>query len=336
MRPRKRLTYALGPLLTLFLAACTGSQEPPLPALVAAGGQDQVRFYRAQDLQGGGVNPVATWSTPGLQDLAYSNAFQRLYLLFPDRVEAYDTTGFTADAAPQGTPSLASLPADCTGGYLRLGQNQLLAHCPAAGRAFLLALSDLSALQEADLTGLPPGNGVRLALFPQGTLDLLAYISQQALGYRPALNPTGTPSLETPLDPLPSQGPFDLQADRNQGRLLGLAATATEVRLYVLEGNALTSRKVLGDFPQPSRLALDPVGGGVAYGPGFQVLFPKDSGPQQPFKTYTAGLVGQDGYLYLVQGTGLEVYDLVPSPPLRVQSLALGFSPQSLAFIPVE
>lgn len=336
MRHRKRLTYALGPLLTLFLAACTGSQEPPLPALVAAGGQDQVRFYRAQDLQGGGVNPVATWSTPGLQDLAYSNAFQKLYLLFPDRVEAYDTTGFTADAAPQGTPSLASLPADCTGGYLRLGQGRLLAHCPAAGRAFLLALSDLSALQEADLTGLPPGNGVRLALFPQGTLDLLGYLTPQALGYRPTLDPAGTPSLEKPLDPLPSQGPFDLQADRNQGRLLGLAATATEVRLYVLEGNALTSRKVLGDFPQPSRLALDPVGGGVAYGPGFQVLFPKDSGPQQPFKTYTAGLVGQDGYLYLVQGTGLEVYDLVPSPPLRVQSLALGFSPQSLAFIPVE
>lgn len=336
MRHSKQLTYALGPLLALFLTACTGSQEPPLPALVAAGGQDQVRFYRAQDLQGGGVNPVATWSTPGLQDLAYSNAFQKLYLLFPDRVEAYDTTGFTADAAPQGTPSLASLPADCTGGYLRLGQGRLLAHCPATGRAFLLALSDLSALQEADLTGLPPGNGVRLALFPQGTLDLLGYLTPQALGYRPTLDPAGTPSLEKPLDPLPSQGPFDLQTDRGQGQLLGLAATTTEVRLYALKGDVLTSRKVLGDFPRPSHLALDPVGGGVVYGQGFQVLFPKDSGPQQPFETYSAGLVGQDGYLYLAQGTSFEVYDLVPSPPLLVQSLALGFSPQSLAFIPVE
>ncbi|TFU27787.1 hypothetical protein [Thermus tengchongensis] len=336
MRHRKRLTYALGPLLTLFLAACTGSQEPPLPALVAAGGEGEVRFYRARDLQAGMASPVAAWSTPGLQDLAYSNAFQRLYLLFPDRVVAYPTQGFTENAAPQGTPTVAPLPADCTGGYLRLGQRTLLAHCPAAGRAFLLALSDLSALQEADLTGLPPGNGVRLALFPQGTLDLLGYLTPQALGYRPTLDPAGTPSLEKPLDPLPSQGPFDLQADRNQGRLLGLAATATEVRLYALEGDALTSRKVLWDFPQPSRLALDPVGGGVVYGPGFQVLFPKDSGLQQPFKTYAAGLVGQDGYLYLVQGTGLEVYDLVPSPPLLVQSLALGFSPQSLAFIPVE
>ncbi len=334
MRHRKRLTYALGPLLALFLAACTGSQEPPLPALVAAGSGSEVRFYRAQDLQAGTASPVATWSTPGLQDLAYSNAFQRLYLLFPDRVEAYSTAGFTGNAAPQDAPAVAPLPADCTGGYLRLGQNALLAHCPAAGQAFLLTLPDPGTPQAADLTGLPPG--VRLALFPQGTQDLLGYLTQQALGYRPALNPTGTPSLEKPLDPLPSQGPFDLQADRNQGRLLGLAATATEVRLYVLEGNALTSRKVLGDFPQPSRLALDLVGGGVAYGPGFQVLFPKDPGPQQPFKTYTAGLVGQDGYLYLVQGTGLEVYDLVPSPPLLVQSLALGFSPQSLAFIPVE
>ena len=42
----------LYPLLLLALSACTGSQEPPLPALVAAGGEGEVRFYRARDLQG--------------------------------------------------------------------------------------------------------------------------------------------------------------------------------------------------------------------------------------------------------------------------------------------
>ncbi|WP_038059166.1 hypothetical protein [Thermus amyloliquefaciens] len=320
-------------LLLLLLAACTGSQEPPLPALVAAGGGGEVRFYRARDLQEGTGNPVATWDAQNLQDLAYSNAFQRLYLLFPDRMEAYDTATFTENAVPQGSPTEASLPADCAGGYLRLGQSRLLAHCPGAGRAFLWSLDGSGNPEEVDLTGLPPE--VRLALFPQGGQEVLAYMTREALGYRPAQNPSGTPSLEKPLDPQASQGPFDLQLDRARGRLLGLAATPTEVRLYALEGDALTSRKVLGDFPQPSRLALDPVGA-VVYGQGFQVLLPKESPLQQEFRTYTAGLVGQDGYLYLAQGQSLEVYDLVPSPPLFLRSSNLGFSPTSLAFIPVE
>ncbi|WP_105317247.1 hypothetical protein [Thermus tenuipuniceus] len=323
-------------VLAFFLGACTGSQEPPLPALVAMGGGGEVRFYRAQDLQGGTASPMGTWSTPGLQDLAYSNAFGGLYLLFPDRLEAYSTQGFTEDAIPQPSPTQAAFPngVDCTGGYLRLGQNQLLAHCPGAGRAFLWNLDASGNLEEADLTGLPPG--VRLALFPQGSLDLLAYLSQQALGYRPAQNPSGVPSLEKLLDPQASQGPYDLQLDRLRGRLLGLAATAIEVRLYTLEGDSLTSRKVLGDFPQASRLALDPVGGMAVYGRGFQVLLPKESPVQQGFRTYTAGLLGPDGYLYLVQGQTLEVYDLAPSPPLLLRSPFLGFSPTSLAFIPVE
>lgn len=110
----------LGFLLLLFLTACTGSQEPPLPALLAAGGGDEVRFFKAQDLQQGTASPVASWSAPGLQDLAYSPTFQRLYLLFPDRVEAYDATGFSEASVPKGTPAAQGLPAgvDCTGGYL--------------------------------------------------------------------------------------------------------------------------------------------------------------------------------------------------------------------------
>ncbi|MBW6394871.1 MAG: hypothetical protein ABWJ63_05425 [Thermus sp.] len=323
-------------LLGLILSACTGSQEPPLPALVAMGGKGEVRFFRARDLQGGTPNPVGTWTTPGLQDLAHSQTFGRLYLLFPDRLEAYSTQGFSETTVPQPSPTQAAFPndVDCTGGYLRLGQNRLLAHCPEAGKAFLWSLDASGNLELADLTGLPPE--VRLALFPQGGQELLAYMTREALGYRPPQNPSGTPSLEKPLDLQASQGPYDLQLDRLRGRLLGLAATATEVRLYTLEGDSLTSRKVLGDFPQSSRLALDPVGGMAVYGRGFQVILPKESPVQQEYRTYTAGLLGPDGYLYLVQGQSLEVYDLVPSPPLLLRSQSLGFSPTSLAFIPVE
>ncbi len=333
---RLGLTHLVLGSLALLLGACTGSQEPPLPALVAMGGGGEVRFYRAKDLQGGTASPVTTWNTPGLQDLAYSHGFGRLYLLLGDRLEAYPTQGFGGDAAPQPSPTTASLPGgvDCTGGYLQLGQNRLLAHCPRASRAFLWNLDGSGNLEEADLTGLPPE--VRLALFPQGGEELLAYMTRQALGYRPPKNPSGTPSLEKPLDPQASQGPYGLKLDRLQGRLLGLAATVSEVRLYTLEGDTLASRKVLGDFPQESRLALDPVGGTVVFGRGFQVLLPRESPVQEPFRTYTAGLVGQDGYLYLVRGQGLEVYDLVPSPPVFLRSQQLNFGPTSLAFIPVE
>ena len=82
-------------LLLLLLSACTGSQEPPLPALLAAWSGSEVRFYRALDLQAGLATPVATWSTPDLQDLAYWGSQGRLYLLFSDRLEAYATSGFS-------------------------------------------------------------------------------------------------------------------------------------------------------------------------------------------------------------------------------------------------
>ena len=319
-------------LLGLILSACTGSQEPPLPALVAMGGQDEVRFYRARDLQAGAASPVATWSTPGLQDLAHSQTFGRLYLLFPDRLEAYPTSGFTETSVPNDPSVVQALPVDCTGGYLRLGQNKLLVHCPGTQKAFLFGLPDPGTPEEADLTGLDPAS--RLALLPQEGLDLLAYLAPGALGFRPAEAPGATPRLEKPLNP-PLQTPWDLRAD-GQGRLLGLGTTSTEVRLYTLQGEGVSSRKVLGDFPGEAHLALDPVVGLGVYGQGFQVLEPRDSGPQEVYTRFTAGLVGQDGYLYLAAGTLLSVYDLVPSPPQRVATSSLGFAPKALAFLPVQ
>jgi len=325
----------LYPLLLLALSACTGSQEPPLPALLAAGGQDEVRFYRASDLQRNAADPVASWPTPDLQDLAYSPAFQRLYLLFPDRVEAYDATGFSEASVPKGTPAAQGLPAgvDCTGGYLRLGQNALLLHCPAAARAFLWSLDGSGSLEEADLTDLDPA--ARLALLPQGSLDLLAYLTGSALGYRPAQDPQGTPSLERPLSPPLDAAPFDLRADAAKGRPLGLGSAGLKARLYTLQDEAL-GKEVLGDFFGTPRLALDPVAGLAVYGRGFQVLEPRASSVLEAYTDFAAGAMGQDGYLYLASGSLLYVYDLDPSPPQRVATPSLGFAPKALAFLPVE
>ena len=325
----------LYPLLLLALSACTGSQEPPLPALLAAGGQDEVRFYRASDLQRNAADPVASWPTPDLQDLAYSPAFQRLYLLFPDRVEAYDATGFSEASVPKGTPAAQGLPAgvDCTGGHLRLGQNALLLHCPGAARAFLWSLDGSGSLEEADLTDLDPA--ARLALLPQGSLDLLAYLTGSALGYRPAQDPQGTPSLERPLSPPLDAAPFDLRADAAKGRPLGLGSAGLKARLYTLQDEAL-GKEVLGDFFGTPRLALDPVAGLAVYGRGFQVLEPRASSVLEAYTDFAAGAMGQDGYLYLASGSLLYVYDLVPSPPQRVATPSLGLAPKALAFLPVE
>jgi len=325
----------LYPLLLLALSACTGSQEPPLPALLAAGGQDEVRFYRASDLQRNAADPVASWPTPDLQDLAYSPAFQRLYLLFPDRVEAYDATGFSEASVPKGTPAAQGLPAgvDCTGGHLRLGQNALLLHCPGAARAFLWSLDGSGSLEEADLTDLDPA--ARLALLPQGSLDLLAYLTGSALGYRPAQDPQGTPSLERPLSPPLDAAPFDLRADAAKGRPLGLGSAGLKARLYTLQDEAL-GKEVLGDFFGTPRLALDPVAGLAVYGRGFQVLEPRASSVLEAYTDFAAGAMGQDGYLYLASGSLLYVYDLDPSPPQRVATPSLGFAPKALAFLPVE
>ncbi|GGM96226.1 hypothetical protein GCM10007092_07260 [Thermus composti] len=323
-------------LLLLALSACTGSQEPPLPALVAAAGGDEVRFYRALDLQQGAASPVSTWTTPELLDLAYQNASRRLFLLFSDRVEAYDASGFTEASVPKGTPSVQNLPADvdCTGGYLRLGQHTLLLHCPDAARAFLWRLDGSGSLEKADLTGLDPAS--RLALLPQGSLDLLAYLTRSVLGYRPAQDPQGTPSLEKPLGTTLDENPFDLRADATKERLLGLGKLNLEARLYSLQGEALASQKVLGDFFGTPRLALDPVAGLAVYGQGFQVLEPKASPVLEAYTNFAAGTIGQDGYVYLASGSFLYVYDLVPSPPQRVAISSLGFAPKALAFLPVE
>jgi hypothetical protein len=117
-------------LLALLLAACTGSQEPALEALLAAGGEGQVAFYRALDLQRGLSSPVATWSAPGLQDLAYSQAFRRLYLLFPDRLEAYDASAFSLTAVPKPPPPPSPSPRTAPKATCAWAQNALLAHCP--------------------------------------------------------------------------------------------------------------------------------------------------------------------------------------------------------------
>ncbi len=319
-------------LLWLFplLAACTGSQEPALSALLAAGGGGEVRFYPGEALRKGQVNPVATWPSPGLQDLAYAEAPRRLYLLFPDRLEAYPTGGFREDAAPQDPPLVQPLGVDCTGGYLRLGPNRLLVHCPGPGVAYAWTF-DLASPIQADLTGLAPP--LRLALFPKGGGELLAYLTGGALGYRPLADPSGQPSLERGFQAL-DLTPLDLRLDRARGRLLGLLGGASEGRLLALEGGALQERALA---LSPSGLALE----GpflVAYGRGFQALEPRDSGAQNPFRDFKAGLVGPDAYLYLLGPTGvLEVYDLVASPPQGVTAPALGLSdPKALALIPVE
>lgn len=312
----------LAPLLGL-LAACTGTQEPPLPALLALGGEGEVQLVKASSLQEGRLETVATWSKAGLLDLAYTQG--RLFLLFPGRVEAYDTGGFSEASAPENLLAQKPLP-DCTGGYLRLGENLLLIVCPSLPAAYAWPLTG-GELTPVNLTGLDPS--ARLALGPG---DRLAYASPSALGHR---NLDGSDPKEKGVSTALS--PKDLVYDRDAERLWALYGGTFESRLFRLDRDLNLSDR---GFQTPytalalGRSAL------VALGQGFQGMDAEGtptSAPQSPSTSYRAGLVALDGYLYLVQGSVLEVWDLLSRPLLRTATLSLpGFLPKSLAYIPVQ
>ncbi|MGQ9735364.1 MAG: hypothetical protein ACUVUP_02080 [Thermaceae bacterium] len=305
-------------LLSLALIACTGTSEPPLPALLALGTGEEVRFLKATPLLEG----VAAWTTPGLQDLAFSG---RLFLLFSDRVEAYSTQGFSETSVPQELLEAKPLPLDCTGGYLRPGENQLLIACP--GDAFTWPLSG-GEPSRVDLTGLDPS--ARLTLGPR---DRLAYAAPGVLGHR---NPDGSDAQEKSLSTL--LPPKDLVYDRDTGWLWALYSDGLESRLFGLSGGLnLTERTFLYGY---TRLTLNRNLRLVALGQGFQALDPQGAPlgeAQNPLTRYAAGLAALDGYLYLGrEGGGLEVWDLLPTPPQGVASLAFPLSPKAMAFIPIE
>lgn len=330
MRPPLKPLWAL-PLLAL-LAACTGSQEPRRPALLGALEAQALRFYQTRGLPQGQVNPVGLWSfAEAPKDAAYASG--RLYLLFGNRLEVYTTQGFTETQVPDPSAALqetVNLPQGCTGAYLRLGQDRLLIACQEAGRAYLWPLGG-GDLVAADLTGLDPN--ARLALGPG---DRLAYLTAQALGYRDPANQDPSQKREALL-PSPLAAPKDLVFDPDTGRLWGLGADSlSQGQLYAFQ----TSLQGPLPAPQlPQGLALLRGRGLVAYGQGFQALDAQGSpkgGLQSSFTAYQAAALSLDGYLYLGQGSALEVWDLQPSTPTRVQYLGLPASPQALLYLPVD
>lgn len=321
----KALGRGWGGALVLLLSACTGTQEPPLPALLALGEGSGVRFVKALPLQAGRREEVGFWDAPGLLDLAYAPGLGRLFLLFPDRVAAYDTRGFTEAAAPQALLEERTILGGCAGGYLRLGENQLLVACPGLS-AYTWPLEG-GEVSPVDLTGLDPG--ARLALGPE---DRLAYAQAGLLGHR---NLDGSDPKEKPAPTdLPPQ---DLVYDRDTGRLWALYGGAFQSRLLRLDRDlGLSSR----DFGYAyTRLALNRNSFLVALGGGFQAMNAQGEPlgeAQSPYTPYQKGLAAPDGYLYLAQGSALEVWDLLARPPQRVARVLLPSSPQALAFIPVE
>ncbi len=205
----------------ILLAACTGSSEPALTALLAVASGQQVLFYQSDTLQPGSQTPiklVGTWAIGenlvGLQfrrNLSAGGGSDQLWVLSQNRLRRYRSSNFSSSSV--GTPTSEfdnfELPTgvDCSLGYLRLGSANLLLVCPNAASGSTALPTVWLIPFVLNTTGLTPAqlpqrlpletypaqvalaqNTVRFALVTPS--DRLLYLSKTNIGFIDPADPT--------------------------------------------------------------------------------------------------------------------------------------------------
>ncbi|MDW8424640.1 MAG: hypothetical protein RMK51_01810 [Meiothermus sp.] len=359
-----------------LLTSCTGSSEEPTRALLAAGVNNpsnntyQIRFFQSSTLQPGNFDlarRVGSWDLDGpIVGLLYRRSLQQgvndqLWVLTPSRLRRFNASNLSVDDV--GTPQLdgldQALPVDCSRGYLRQGQSNLLLVCPPAPavptppieayRAWLIpftatALPDPLDFSNPNLVRLTAP--VRLTLGPN---DQLLYLTPGQFGQYDFVNPF----IERPLS-LSGSSPTDLIFVN--GQALGLFddndPTTTDTTLVAWNLGATSEVGLVRDANLAARQfarGAPPVfvlGTGLArFEGGFQLPRENESGLSRS-RRYSTATVGIDQFLYIAdQDTPtLSVIDLtvniasaLTSAGVRTSSLG-SFQERiaGLAFIPVE
>lgn len=368
-------TLTLGLLLTT-LAACTGSSEEPTRALLVAGINNsssntyQIRFFQSSTLQPGNFDPprrVGSWDLDEpIVTLLYRRSLQQgvndqLWVLTPSRLRRYNASNLSVDDV--GTPQLdgfdQALTVDCTRGYLRQGQSNVLLVCPPAPatpprpieeyRAWIIPFTATALPSPIDFTD---PNLVRLTAPVRLTLgqnDQLLYLTPLQFGQYDFINPF----IERPLS-LTASSPTDLIFVN--GQALGLFddndTTTTDTTLVAWNLGATSEVGFVRDSNIAARQfarGAPPVfvlGTGLArFEGGFQLPRETESGLLRT-RRYSTATVGIDQFLYIadLDFPTLLVIDLTVNiantlTSAGVRSTSLGTFQEritSLAFIPVE
>jgi len=316
-----------GLFLLVFLAACTGTQEPPLELLIAVGEGERVVFYPA------GTDAAASlgfWDLGAtVQDLARPAGETRLWVLAQDALRAYPLAGARVDRAPDPAAPEVELPLGvvCAGGTLQEGENHLLVDCGASG-VWTVALAD-PALEAVDRSS-----------DPEGTRYLLGE-GDRVVRLRPGLqsftlvypNPPGDP-LELQVSGLVTVEALAAAWDRQQR--LGIAVDRlSDVLLYTWAAGgsdppvyhgpelALTGLRWIRPLPDGWIVAAD--SGYALRRPGKSDLLRSGD--------FRDAVVTPDDYAYLVGPGRMLVLDLL-DPNLAEHSRLAGGQAGSVAYLP--
>ena len=116
-------------ILLVWLAACTGTSEPPLDLLLAVGDGDTVAFYPAGSDD---AAAVGSWQIgAAVVDLLRPAGESHLWVLTAGRLLAYPLRGGSLSSPPAETQAVFSLelPEDCSNGQLVSGEARFLLSC---------------------------------------------------------------------------------------------------------------------------------------------------------------------------------------------------------------
>ncbi|MCL4455592.1 MAG: hypothetical protein M1369_01025 [Deinococcus sp.] len=345
----------LGLVLLPLLAACSGSQEVPLPALVAVAGGQEVRFYQASTLTPSSTDPINladVWMispAENVLDMVYMRG--RLFVLTPTRLLRYDTAGLNIapydplNPKPTPAPDVLAFPPgfSCTQGYLKAGEVRLLVDCET--RRWRPTYTDSGLDNDASpgpanellhpaLSSLPADTR-----FTLGPNDGLIYFSAGSKWLRFLANPTDLAS-----------SPVEKTFNTNV-----ISPVASDVlfknskAFFAIEG---VGESDFFSWTPPSGAPTEPVdlspvkAGRLAAGEEKVVAFGSQGFARidgaSPAKStsqlsYRAGMISIDDFLYLTSGTNLYCFDLLNQNSIGSSRLnAINLNGVALAFIPVQ
>ncbi|WP_457632166.1 hypothetical protein [Oceanithermus desulfurans] len=313
--------------LVLLIAACTGTQEPPLELLLAVGEGEQVVFYPA------GTEPAAalgSWDLGAtVLDLARPAGETRLWVLAPDALRAYPLAGVDVDQAPPAAPPTVELPLGtvCGAGTLQVGENHLLVDCGASG-VWTVALAN-PALEPVDRSGDP--EGTRYLLGPDDRVVRLRPGLQKFTLVYP--NPPGDP-IEHEVGGLVTVEALAADWDRQQR--LGIAVDRlSDVVLYTWEAGSSDAPVYRGPALTLSGLRwIRPLPSGwlVAADSGYAL---RRSGQDDLLRNgdFRDAVITPDDYAYLVGPGRLLVLDLL-DPNLSEHNRLAGGQARAVAYLP--